>query len=75
VGYTTKTESTENISESLRTQRISKGWSQLELATRAGIDRKTVNRIENERFAPSVETLVSLSDALGVSVASLLGEK
>jgi DNA-binding XRE family transcriptional regulator len=27
--------------------------SQSEVAERAGIDRKTVNRIENERFSPA----------------------
>jgi transcriptional regulator with XRE-family HTH domain len=34
-----------------------------------------VNRIENGQFTPSVETLVAVSTALGVSVNTLLGEK
>jgi transcriptional regulator with XRE-family HTH domain len=71
----TSTKSLEVISESVRSHRSEKGWSQLELATRAGLDRKTVNRIENGRFSPSVETLVAVSTALGVSVNNLLGEK
>lgn len=64
---------TERMSEIIKTERQERGWSQLELATRAGIDRKTVNRMENGKFAPTVDTLVSLSTALGVSVDYLLG--
>lgn len=71
----TSTNPVEHISESVRTHRTSHGWSQLELANRAGLDRKTVNRIENGRFSPSVDTLLAVSNALGVSVNHLLGEK
>jgi transcriptional regulator with XRE-family HTH domain len=46
--------------------------SQSEVAERAGIDRKTVNRIENERFSPSIDTLTRISVALGVYVSDLL---
>ena len=46
--------------------------SQSEVAERAGIDRKTVNRIENERFSPNIDTLTRISVALGVSVSDLL---
>ena len=72
---TSSTKSIEQISEIVRVHRSENGWSQLELATRAGLDRKTVNRIENGRFSPSVETLLAVSNALGVSVNTLLGEK
>ena len=75
MGTTKNTQSMENISESVRTHRTKKGWSQLELANRAGVDRKTVNRVENGRYAPSVETLLLVGDALGVSMNSLLGNK
>jgi transcriptional regulator with XRE-family HTH domain len=75
MGTTKNTQSMENISESVRTYRTKMGWSQLELANRAGLDRKTVNRVENGRYAPSVETLLLVGDALGVSVNSLLGNK
>jgi len=46
--------------------------SQSEVAERAVIDRKTVNRIENERFSPSIDTLTRISVALGVNVSDLL---
>lgn len=75
MGITKNKQSMENVSESVRKHRTNKGWSQLELANRAGLDRKTVNRVENGRFAPSVETLLLVSEALGVSMNNLLGNK
>jgi DNA-binding XRE family transcriptional regulator len=45
--------------------------SQSEVAELAGIDRKTVNRIENERFSPSIDTLTRISVALRVRVSDL----
>jgi putative transcriptional regulator len=63
----------EKMSERLRNLREEKGWSQQELGNRAGIDRKTVNRIENGHFSPSITTLFMLSDALKVDAADILG--
>lgn len=42
--------------------------SQDALAQRAGVDRKTVNRIENNHFSPSFETLTRILDVLNVDV-------
>lgn len=67
------TKTQENISKKVKELRESAGWSQIELASRAGIDRKTVNRIENGHFMPSVETLVALGKALGISTDSIIG--
>jgi transcriptional regulator with XRE-family HTH domain len=75
MGTPKNTQSMENISESVRQYRTKMGWSQLELANRAGLDRKTVNRVENGRFTPSVETLLLVGEALGVSVNNLIGNK
>ena len=46
--------------------------SQARLAELAGVDRKTINRIENGHFSPALDTLVRLSSALAVTPASLL---
>jgi len=46
--------------------------SQGMLATKAGIDRKTVNRIENNHYSPSLETYFSICAALRVDVAELM---
>ena len=64
--------SSEIVSTRIKMERNEKGLSQAKLAEMAGIDRKTVNRIENGHFTPTLETLISLSDALGVSPHSLM---
>jgi len=52
--------------------RIDKGLSQDTLAKAAGIDRKTVNRIENGHFSPSLDTFFRLCIALDVRPADLM---
>jgi putative molybdopterin biosynthesis protein len=49
------------------------GWSQAELARRAGIPRTTVSAIEGERLTPSVTTALALARALDCSVEELFG--
>lgn len=63
------------IAEAVKARRMELGWSQLELAETAGVDRKTVNRIENGRYSPSMNTLVSVGNALGLTMTSMLGDK
>lgn len=46
--------------------------SQARLAEIAGVDRKTINRIENGHFSPALDTIVRLSVALGISSSDLL---
>jgi len=46
--------------------------SQARLAEIAGVDRKTINRIENGHFSPALDTIVRLSFALGIAPSTLL---
>ena len=46
--------------------------SQAKLAEIAGVDRKTINRIENGHFSPALDTIVRLSVALGITPSVLL---
>jgi transcriptional regulator with XRE-family HTH domain len=46
--------------------------SQARLAEIAGVDRKTINRIENGHFSPALDTIVRLSVALGIAPSALL---
>lgn len=62
----------QKVALNIFTLREQRELSQSEVAERAGIDRKTVNRIENERFSPSIDTLTRISVALGVNVSDLL---
>lgn len=59
------------VSERLKEARVKSGFSQQGLAGVAGVDRKTVNRIENGHFSPSVETLVRLCSAMNVKVSAI----
>ena len=60
------------ITETLRDLRIESGLSQNALADKSGIDRKTVNRIENNHFSPSINTLIRLCDTLSVKVSEVV---
>jgi len=51
------------IAHNIREWRLALGQSQAALAEKAGVDRKTVNRIENEHFSPNVDTLARLAKA------------
>ena len=57
----------------LRTLRQTHGCTQDTLAARAGCVRAQVANLELENCLPSVDLLVRLADALGVSTDSLLG--
>ena len=60
------------LADRLFTLRSKHDLSQASLVELAGIDRKTINRIENGHFSPALDTLVRLSSALGVTPSSLL---
>jgi transcriptional regulator with XRE-family HTH domain len=45
-----------------------RGWSQAELAERAGLGRTHISRIEAGRYAMTLETMQSLAEALGMTV-------
>jgi molybdate-binding protein/DNA-binding XRE family transcriptional regulator len=53
--------------------RFAKGWSQAELAERAGISRAAVSAIEMDRLVPSVSTALSLAAVFECSVEELFG--
>ena len=60
------------VAENLLALREAASLTQLHLSELAGIDRKTINRIENGHFSPSVDTLTRLALALNTSVSELL---
>jgi len=43
----------ETLHNRVRIFREAKGWTQMQLAERTGVSRKTVNTIENGVFSPS----------------------
>lgn len=60
------------LAEKLYELRQDNNLSQARLAEIAGVDRKTINRIENGHFSPALDTIVRLCAALGVSPSEML---
>ena len=60
------------LAEKLYELRLNNDLSQARLAEIAGVDRKTINRIENGHFSPALDTIVRLCTALGVKPSDLL---
>lgn len=55
----------------LRVFRAERRWSQAELAERVGVSRQTVNAVENDRYAPSLDLAFRLSHAFGVPIEEI----
>lgn len=55
--------------------RVSNEWSQDQLAQRIGVSRSTVWRVETGERRVTVEELVRLADALGVTPVSFFGQE
>jgi len=62
----------EVVAEQLRKQRLNAELSQDNLAQLAGIDRKTINRIENGHFSPTLDTITRLCVVLKITPSNLL---
>ncbi len=58
-------------SEKLITQRKLQGFSQEKLAEKAGINIRTLQRLEKNEVTPQLYTLRSLADSLGVKIEDL----
>ncbi|WP_202866128.1 helix-turn-helix domain-containing protein [Kribbella turkmenica] len=58
----------------LRARRDEQGISLSELARRSGIAKGTLSQLESGTGNPTIETVFSLSNALGVPVSTLLSE-
>ena len=62
------------VGREIARQRRRQGWTQSDLADKAGISRVTLTRIERGQHAPRMSTLLALLGHLGmrVSVAEML---
>jgi len=67
-----RAESLKQFGERIRTRRLERGLTQIELAEAAGVDRKTISRIENSRFSPSLINIYAIADALNSEVRDLI---
>lgn len=55
-----------SLGDLIRAWRTAKGFSQLDLALESGVSSRHISFLETGRAKPSRETLMSLSDALGI---------
>lgn len=62
------------LSENIKAIRKSKGLSQQELAVKLNVVRQTISKWEQGLSVPDSDLLISLSEALGTPVSTLLGE-
>lgn len=62
----------EIVANQLRKLRTDAELSQDNLAQLAGIDRKTINRIENGHFSPTLDTITRLCAVLKITPSNLL---
>jgi transcriptional regulator with XRE-family HTH domain len=60
------------LGQELRKAREAAGLTQEELSFRAGVDRSYISLLEHDRKSPTVDTLLRLCNALGVSASRLI---
>lgn len=60
------------LAHNLRDWRTRRGWSQADLAGRAGISKGMLVQIEQAQTNPSIHTLCKLANALGVALPRLV---
>lgn len=60
-----------SIENYLREHRVRRGWSQEELARRAGLSRAGISAIETDRLVPSAAAVLALAEALECRVEDL----
>jgi transcriptional regulator with XRE-family HTH domain len=58
--------------QKIREFRTTRGLTQLELAENSALDRKTISRIENHQYSPSLSSIFAIASALNVDPKELM---
>jgi transcriptional regulator with XRE-family HTH domain len=66
------TELNAHIARRVRAMRQARGWSLAALASRAGVSKTNVAKLEGGEGNPSLETLLRLADALEITLGALI---
>jgi DNA-binding XRE family transcriptional regulator len=61
------------VGRTIRSFRLKAGYAQAKLAKAVNVDVKTISRLENGDFLPSLDTAAALSRALGRSIDEVVG--
>ncbi|GAB2683491.1 hypothetical protein GCM10027037_00420 [Mucilaginibacter koreensis] len=62
------------IGNNVKALRLSKGWTQVELAHRCSVNAEQISRIENARRDYMHSTLLEVCEALDVNVLKVMSE-
>lgn len=61
------------LNERIKTLRLAKGFSQVDLAVMLNVSKQSVSNWENDNIQPSIDMLIRLADIFNVSTDYLLG--
>lgn len=60
------------LAERLRAERLTRNWSMQDFATKSGVSKAMIGRIEQADVSPTANLLSKLSNALGMTLSTLL---
>jgi len=60
------------VGDNIRAARLHANLTQEKLGERAGLDRQSINRIEQGHASPILDNLVRIADALDIPLADLV---
>lgn len=64
------------LSKKIKELRNKAGWSQQKLAEKAGVSYNTITKIEQGAATmPTIQTMIKIADAFGISLDTLVGRK
>ena len=64
------------LSKKIKELRNKAGWSQQKLAEKAGVSYNTITKIEQGAATmPTIQTMIKIADAFGISLDELVGRK
>lgn len=65
-------DTSDHLARRLRLEREARGWSLADLASRSGVAKATISKIERRETSPTAVTLVRLAGAFDLTLAGLL---
>lgn len=57
-----------DIGNRIKNLRITKGWNQNDLASKSGLSQQTISKVEKGIFAPTLDILNKIADALNAEI-------
>ncbi|MGA0599550.1 helix-turn-helix domain-containing protein [Caulobacter sp. KR2-114] len=65
-------DTTERLARRILAEREARGWSLAEVATRSGVSKAMISKVERGEASPTATLLVRLASAFGLTLATLL---